>query len=75
MDFCFLRRLGVLTPQHKVREFIRPKTWERFEKNVQCDAEIAADVKKHGGIATLVDKEVERLLSEVSLSYGFLVCV
>jgi hypothetical protein len=46
----------------KVREFIRPKIWEIFDKKVRCSAEIATEINKQGGIDTVVDKEAESLL-------------
>jgi hypothetical protein len=49
----------------KVRDFIRPKIWEIFDKKVRCSAEIAKDVSKQGGIDFVVNKEAEWLLDEV----------
>jgi hypothetical protein len=49
----------------KVREFIRPKIREIFDKQVRCSAEIAMDVKRQGGIDIVVDEEAERLLDTV----------
>jgi hypothetical protein len=49
----------------KVHEFIRPKIREIFDKKVQCNAEIAMDVNRKGGIDIVVDEEAEWLLDLV----------
>ena len=49
----------------KVRDFIRPKIREIFDKKLRGSAEIGLDVHSKGGIDTVVDKEAEMLLNTV----------
>ena len=60
-DSSELSRFGL-----KVFEFIRPKIWQIFDNKINISPEIATDIKRFGGIDSVVDEETVGLIYKVN---------